>query len=42
MNLNILTKVDTLESLIKEIGDSLNSQKLRKENKNYTNEKKNI
>jgi hypothetical protein len=40
MSLNILTKVDTLESLIKEIRDSLNSQKVRKENKNGIKEKK--
>jgi hypothetical protein len=40
VSLNILNKVDTLESLIKEIRDSLSSQKLRKENKNDTNEKK--
>jgi hypothetical protein len=40
MSLNILNKVYTLESLIKEIRDSLNSQKVRKENKNGTKEKK--
>jgi hypothetical protein len=40
MSLNILNKVDILESLIKEIRDSLNSQKVRKENKNDTDEKK--
>jgi hypothetical protein len=40
MNLNILTKVDTLESLIKEIRDSLNSQKVSKEKVNDTNQKK--
>jgi hypothetical protein len=40
MSLNILNKVDILESLIKEIWDSLNSQKVSKENKNDTNEKK--
>jgi hypothetical protein len=40
MNLNILTKVDTLESLIKEIRDSLNSQKVSKENENNTNQKR--
>jgi hypothetical protein len=40
MNLNILTKVNTLESLIKEIRDSLNSQKVSKENENNTNQKK--
>jgi predicted Zn-ribbon and HTH transcriptional regulator len=40
MSLNILNKVDTLESLIKEIRDSLNSQKVRKENKNGIKEKK--
>jgi hypothetical protein len=34
MNLNILNKVDSLESLIKEIGDGLNSQKVSKESKN--------
>jgi hypothetical protein len=34
-----LNKVDTLVSLIKEIWDNLNSQKVRKENKNYTKEK---
>jgi C4-type Zn-finger protein len=38
MNLNILTKVNTLESLIKEIRDSLRSQKVSKEND--TNQKK--
>jgi hypothetical protein len=40
MNLNILNKVFTIESLIKEIRDSLNSQKVSKENKNDTNEKR--
>jgi hypothetical protein len=40
MNLSILNKVNTLESLIKEIGDNLNSEKVRKKNKNNTNEKK--
>jgi hypothetical protein len=40
MSLNILNKVDSLESLIKEIRDSLNSQKIRKENKNKAKEKK--
>jgi hypothetical protein len=40
MSLNILNKVDTLESLIKEIQDNLNSRKVRKENKNRTKEKK--
>jgi predicted transcriptional regulator len=40
LSLNILNKVDTLESLIKEIRDGLNSQKVSKENKNDTNEKK--
>jgi hypothetical protein len=40
MSLNILNKVDTLEGLIKEIRDSLNSQKVRKENVNDTNQKK--
>jgi hypothetical protein len=40
MSLNILNKVDTLESLIKEIRDRLNSQKVRNENKNDTNKKK--
>jgi hypothetical protein len=39
MNLKILNKVDTLETLIKEIRNSLNSQKLRKESKNKTKEK---
>jgi RNA-binding protein YhbY len=39
MNLNILNRVDTLESLIKEIRDSLNSQKVSKVNVNDTNEK---
>jgi hypothetical protein len=38
MSLNILNKVYTLESLIKEIRDSLNSQKVKKKNKNDTNE----
>jgi hypothetical protein len=40
MSLNILNKVDTLETLIKEIRDSLNSQKVRKKSKNETKEKK--
>jgi hypothetical protein len=40
MNLNILTKVNTLESLIKEIRDSLNTQKVSKETENNTNQKK--
>jgi hypothetical protein len=40
MSLNILNKVNTLEILIKETRDSLNSQKVRKENKNDANEKK--
>jgi hypothetical protein len=40
MTLKFLNKVDTLESLIKEIRDSLNSQKVRKESKNNTNEKR--
>jgi hypothetical protein len=40
MSLNILNKVDILESLIKEMRESLNSQKVRKENKNDMNEKK--
>jgi hypothetical protein len=40
MSLNILIKVDTLETLIKEIRDSLNSQKVRKESKNEIKEKK--
>jgi hypothetical protein len=39
MDLNILNKVYTLENLIKEIRDSLNSQKVRKENKNWIKEK---
>jgi hypothetical protein len=40
MNLNILNKVDTLETLIKEMQNSLNSQKTSKENENNTNQKK--
>jgi hypothetical protein len=40
MNLSILNKVDTLETLIKEIRDSLNSQKVRKESINETKKKK--
>jgi hypothetical protein len=40
MSLNILSKVNTLESLIKEIRDSLNSQKVSKENENNINKKK--
>jgi hypothetical protein len=39
MNLNVLNKVDTLKSLIKEIRDNLNSQKVRKESKNGTMKK---
>jgi hypothetical protein len=39
INLNILNKVGTLENLMKEIRDSLNSHKVRKENKNETKEK---
>jgi hypothetical protein len=39
MNLNILNKVDTSESLMKEIRDSLNSQKVSKENENEIKEK---
>jgi hypothetical protein len=35
-----LNKVDILETLIKKIRDNLNSQKVRKENKNETKEKK--
>jgi hypothetical protein len=39
MSLNILTKVDRLKNLIKEIRDSLNSQKVSKESENDRNAK---
>jgi hypothetical protein len=38
MSLNILTNVDTLESLIKEIRNSLNSQKVNDTNQKRINE----
>jgi hypothetical protein len=40
MNLNILNKVEILETLIKEIRDSLNSKKVSKASKNETMEKR--
>jgi hypothetical protein len=40
MNLSILNKVNTLESLIKEIEDNLNSEKVRKKIKIIRSKKK--